>query len=39
MRGLFLVNYILDRLPNTTETFFVASNQGGSMSKIKYYVN
>lgn len=39
MKGLLLVNCILDRLPNTAETFFVVSIQGGSMSKIEYYVN
>ncbi len=39
MKGLFLVDCVLDRLPNTTETFFVALIQGVSMSKIKYCLN
>ncbi len=38
MQGQILVDVILDRLPNTSISFALV-NQGGSMSKIKYYVN
>lgn len=39
MRDKVLVDHILDKLPANYTITFTLLNQGGSMSKIKYYVN
>lgn len=39
MRDKVLVDNILDKLPANYTITFIFSNQGGSLSKIKYYVN
>lgn len=39
MRDQVLVDHILDKLPANYTITFILLSQGGSGSKIKYYVN